>query len=129
MSAPIGKTNPHARRLRREATDAEKLLWQRLRNRQLGGLKFRRQATIGPYIADFLCIEAGLIIEADGGQHNGATDAGRTRFLESKGYRVLRFWNHDVIQNTDGVLEAILLAVRGKKEPSPNPLPQAGEGL
>ena len=128
MSAPIGRTNPHAQPLRRDATDAEKLLWQRLRNRQVGGLKFRRQATVGPYIADFLCVEARLIVEADGGQHTVEGDAARTAFLNSRGYNVLRFWNHDILQNPLGVLEAIALAAERQKEaPSPDPLPQAGE--
>jgi len=129
MSAPIGRTNPHARPLRRGATDAEKLLWQRLRNRQINGLKFRRQATVGPYIADFLCADARLIVEADGGQHTVEHDAARTASLNSRGYRVLRFWNHDILANPLGVLEAIATAAAEQgKEPSPNPLPLAGEG-
>lgn len=120
----IGTTNPHAKRLRLHATDAERLLWQRLRSRQLAGAKFRRQATIGPYIVDFVCLEAKLIIEADGGQHSPERDAARTAWLESRGLRVVRFWNHDILQNIDGILEAILLLLEGQEqEPSPNPLP------
>ncbi len=119
----IGKTNPHAKRLRQEATDAERLLWQRLRSRQIAGAKFRRQATVGPYIVDFLCVEAKLVVEADGGQHSPERDAVRTEWLESRGLHVARFWNHDVLQNIDGVLQAILLLLEGEEKPSPNPLP------
>lgn len=124
----IGKTNPHARRRREQATDAEKRLWQRLRNRQLEGFKFRRQATVGPYIVDFLCIEAKLVVEADGGQHSEEADFRRTQWLKRNGLRVLRFWNNDVLENTDGVLETILSALKEEEGPSPNPLPLAGEG-
>ena len=126
----IGRTNPHARPLRRNATDAEQVLWQRLRNRQVQGLKFRRQATIGPYVADFICVEAKLVVEADLGQHDEVHDAARTAFLESRGLRVLRFWNTDILTNPDGVLEAIAIASTRQEEekPSPNPLPPAGEG-
>jgi adenine-specific DNA-methyltransferase len=121
----IGKTSPHAKRLRRDATDAERLLWQRLRGRQLAGHKIRRQATVGSYIVDFRCVEAKLVIEADGGQHSPVRDAERTAGLESRGLRVARFWNNDIVQNVDGVLQAILLLLedREEKEPSPNPLP------
>ena len=126
--ATIGKTNPLARRLRRASTDAEGRLWHQLRNRSLGGFKFRRQVTIGPFIADFACTECRLIVEADGGQHDVATDAARTDFLKSRGWRVMRFWNNDILQNTDGVLATILVALEGTEKPSPNPLPRAGEG-
>ena len=96
-----------ARILRRNMTDAEKRLWSHLRNRQLQDAKFRRQAPIGGYIADFLCAEAKLIVEADGGQHTPASDAERTAFLEAQGYRVIRFWNNDILENTQGVLAQI----------------------
>ena len=117
-----------ARALRKNQTDAEKLLWYRLRNRQLADCKFRRQQVIGPYIADFLCLEPKLIIELDGGQHATQQDQDeqRTRFLESLGYRVLRFWNHDVIRDIESVLDAIRLVVI--QFPHPNPLPE-GEGV
>lgn len=104
--------SPHAARLRRDMTDAEKRIWEHLRNRQLDDLRFRRQATIGPYVVDFLCFEAKLVVELDGGQHNEEADRARTTFLESEGYRVLRFWNHDALQNTEGVLETIAGACR-----------------
>ena len=102
-----------SRALRKNATDPERKLWSVLRGRQLGGLKFRKQVPVAPYIADFACLERRLIIELDGGQHdeNRAKDDIRTRYLEAKGYRVLRVWNTDVMRNIDGVVEAIARAV------------------
>lgn len=99
----------HARDLRHEATEAEQRLWRHLRNRQLENLKFRRQHPIGPYIADLLCDEAMLIVEADGGQHaeHQHSDATRTAWLETQGYRVLRFWNNDILGDIEAVLEEI----------------------
>ena len=127
--ATIGRINPHARRLRREATDAERRLWSRLRNRQIGGFKFKRQETIGRFIADFACMECRLIVEADGGQHGEEADRERTAYLDQLGWKIMRFWNNDILQNTDGVLEAILAACKERKgKPSPCPLPHAGEG-
>ena len=90
--------SPHAARLRRAQTDVEQKLWLTVRNRRLDGAKFRREATIGRYIVDFLCVEAMLVVELDGGQHSEEADAERTRFLEAQGYRVLRFWNNDVVE-------------------------------
>jgi primosomal protein N' (replication factor Y) len=117
-----------ARRLRREMTDAERRLWAHLRNRGLGGHKIRRQHQIGPYIADFYSEQHKLIIEVDGSQHVGsASDARRTAWLRSRGYRVIRFWNNDVLSNTDGVLDAILAAFDSSLDPSPQPSPE-GEG-
>ncbi len=128
----IRPTNPHARRLRREATEVEQKLWSCRRNRQLGGNKFRFQATIGPYVVDFLCAEKRLVVELDRSQHNEEIDRRRTVFLERDGYAVQRFWNNEVVENLDGVLQAIAarLAVLPAFHvaPSPNPLPQAGEG-
>ena len=96
--------------LRQTLTDAESLLWYRLRDRRLGGYKFRRQVPLGPYIADFVCISARLIVEVDGGQHAEVKnyDEARTRYLRSKGFRVIRFWNNEVLANLDGVLQVIL---------------------
>ncbi|GLQ49526.1 endonuclease domain-containing protein [Dyella flava] len=113
-----------ARGLRRNMTDAEHLLWRYLRNRHLMGSKFRRQHEIDRYIVDFVCPEASLIVELDGGQHAEmmAADADRTRRLESLGYRVLRFWNNDVLTNIEAVLEVILGAV-ARVAPHPSPLP------
>jgi len=100
-----------AKELRAKQTEAEKILWFKLRKRQLHVAKFRRQQRIGSYIVDFVCLEKRLIIEIDGGQHNEApikeNDEQRTRWLEAKGYQIFRFWNNDIIQNTDGVLEKI----------------------
>lgn len=99
----------HARILRSGQTDAEAKLWQRLRNRQLDGAKFRRQVPVGRYVVDFLCEAQALVIELDGGQHalTKTSDNVRTEWLESRGYRVIRFWNNEVMQNPDGVLEQI----------------------
>ena len=107
----IGRTNPHAAALRRNATECEKRLWAALRNRQLDGFKFRRQATVGPYVVDLLCAEHRLIIEVDGGQHSEEADLPRTRFLEGQGYSMIRFWNHEVVENLDGVLASIRQAL------------------
>ena len=98
-----------ARELRRNQTEAETLLWNRLRNRQLLGLKFRRQRPIGTFIADFACLEAGLVIELDGGQHveQAGHDAARTQAMQQLGFRTLRFWNHEVLTETDAVMEKI----------------------
>ncbi len=98
-----------ARRLRREATDAERRLWSRLRNRQVGDVKFRRQVPIGPFIADFASVEAKLVIEVDGSQHAEEIEADRLRSdaLGEAGYLVLRFWNNDVLDNIDGVVKEI----------------------
>lgn len=102
-----------ARFLRREQTEAEKKLWAALRARQaqVKGVKFRRQYPIGPYIADFCCIERGLIIELDGCQHGEsegiAKDEARSEFLQARGFRVIRFWNHEILTEPDVVLERI----------------------
>lgn len=100
----------HARQLRNEATDAERHLWRFLRRENLAGYKFRRQFPIHVYIVDFVCIPARLVLELDGGQHLEALayDAERSRVIEAHGYRVLRFWNDDVLLRTDAVLEEIL---------------------
>ena len=128
--AAIGKTNPHAAELRRDSTDAERKLWRHLRNRNLGGFKFRRQVTIGPFIADFACVDCKLIVEADGGQHGSPQDDRRSAYLQSLGWKVLRFWNNDILQQTEAILEIILGECEQRKEgkPSPCPLPLAGEG-
>jgi very-short-patch-repair endonuclease len=112
-----------ARRLRRDQTDAERVLWFRLRDRRLNGLKFKRQVPIDKYIADFFCAEARLIVELDGGQHAIRDETNRTAILEAMGYLVLRFWNNDVLQNTDGVLEEILNAINRHPQEPPHPIP------
>jgi very-short-patch-repair endonuclease len=103
----------HAKQLRRNQTEAEVKLWSRLRNHQLKGVGFRRQHAIGNYIVDFCAPRIKLIIELDGGHHleQKEYDNKRTEFLESKGYRVLRFWNSEVIQDIEGVLRSIDLAL------------------
>ncbi|MGO9869475.1 MAG: endonuclease domain-containing protein, partial [Rhodomicrobium sp.] len=118
-----------ARKLRSDATDAESRLWNALRNRQMNGFKFKRQVPFGAYVADFICVEAKLIVEADGGQHaeQMAADNTRTEYFESGGYRVLRFWNNDVLQNLDGVLETIA-GVLGIESPHTPPHSPGGEG-
>ena len=122
MSHPL---TLRARRLRRDMTDAERLLWSRVRNAQLG-IRFRRQAPFGPYIADFTCPPARLVVELDGGQHNGCPhDALRDAFFQQEGYRVLRFWNNDVLANIEGVLMSIQSALEEPKDQTPPPnLPQ-----
>ncbi len=100
-------------------TEAEALLWSKIRNRQLEGWKFRRQHIIDRYIADFVCVEVNLIVEVDGGQHTEAGDMHRTQFLESGGWRVMRFWNNEVLENTEGVCEAIIVALEKGYPPSP----------
>ena len=115
-----------ARALRRDATDAERLLWYHLRDRRLAGVEFRRQHPVGPFVADFLSLEAGIIVEGVGSRHAASTEAGRTAFLERRGFRVLRFWNHDVLVRTDAVLDVIHAAVM-KSGPHPNPSP-SGRG-
>ena len=98
----------NARRLRRTMTDAESLLWSKLRGGKIYGAKFRRQVPIDRYVADFLCKELNLVIEVDGGQHAESTqDRLRDQAMIAAGYRVLRFWNNDVLRNIDGVLDAI----------------------
>ncbi|MBK5100741.1 MAG: endonuclease domain-containing protein [Desulfobacteraceae bacterium] len=114
-----------ARTLRRRATDAEKLLWQRLRNRQLEGFKFRRQQTIGRYIVDFVNFEKRLVVELDGGQHaiEKDKDEKRDAWLKGEGYAVLRFWDNKVFENLEGILEVIR---RSLLSPSPGPSHQGG---
>ena len=100
--------------------NAERRLWRHLRNRQLDGVKFRRQVPIGPYVADFLAAEHRLILEIDGGQHASQRDYDerRTSWLAERGYRVVRFWSNEVLSNTEGVLESIRLSLQ-KGPPSP----------
>jgi very-short-patch-repair endonuclease len=116
-----------ARKMRAAPTEAERKLWWHLRHSvSLDGTHFRRQVQIGRYIVDFVSRRAKLIVEVDGGQHatQAAADHERTQFLESRGYRVLRFWNNDVMTNIEGVLEDILREIT--TTPTPNPSPQGG---
>jgi very-short-patch-repair endonuclease len=146
-----------AQGLRRNSTDAENVLWQKIRNRQVCGAKFKKQFPIGPYVADFACIEKMLVIEVDGGQHYESNkDKTRTEYLKKRGYDVLRFWNNEILGNIEGVIDTLALKIsrdsfsrsagEGWDEgvvqhercsgaadyvghPHPNPLPQAGEGI
>ncbi|WJR80148.1 DUF559 domain-containing protein [Bradyrhizobium sp. NP1] len=114
-----------ARKMRAEPTDAERALWRRLRHDiMLVGSHFRRQAAVGPFIVDFASRRAKLVIELDGGQHDlqQAQDEARTRLIEAAGYRVLRFWNNDVLANLEGVLDTIQRAL----PPTPDPSPRGG---
>ena len=115
-----------ARQLRANTTDAEATLWRMLRQLPMDGSHFRRQVPIGRYVADFACMAARLVIELDGSQHalvnNIARDEARTRWLEARGYRVLRFWNNEIIENPDGVLETIYAAVYDSADSEPVPL-------
>ena len=102
-----------ARKLRRDQTYCESIIWRALRDRRLDGRKFRRQVPLGPYIVDFVCFRTGLVIEIDGGQHEGRAgyDRERDAWLRSRGFRVIRFWNHDVVERRIDVLEEILRRV------------------
>jgi len=116
------------RTLRRNQTEAERSLWQHLRNRRLLNCKFRRQHRIGPYYVDFYCAAAMLIVEIDGSQHleQSEYDQRRTRFLEAMGYRVQRFWNDEVLVNLDLVLDAIAVSLDAPHPPFGHPLPASG---
>jgi very-short-patch-repair endonuclease len=119
---PLRSRTVIARRLRRDATDVERIIWRALRER-LPGWKFRRQHPIGRRIADFACPARKLVIELDGGLHSEQmkVDALRSAELERHGYRVVRFWNNDVLENLDGVLETVRLALETPTSPQPSP--------
>jgi very-short-patch-repair endonuclease len=121
---PSAEQRGFARRLRHESTDCERLLWQRLRNRQIGGFKFRRQYPLPPYVLDFYCAELGLAVELDGGQHFSdeaqRKDAERSRYLGTRGIRVIRFSNHEVLLQMPEVLAEILRQAE-IAAPHPNP--------
>ncbi|MCG5243057.1 endonuclease domain-containing protein [Azospirillum doebereinerae] len=120
------ETQSHARVMRHIPTDAERKLWSLVRRRQLNGWYFRRQHPIPPYIADFACLEARLIVEADGGQHaDSAYDTARDGWLNTQGWRILRFWNNDVLRHPEGVARMIWEALGPLPAPPP---PAAGEG-
>jgi very-short-patch-repair endonuclease len=137
FAAPVTETSARtirARALRARMTDAERKLWFALRDRRFANFKFRRQVPIGPFIADFICYAARVIIEVDGGQHiESFSDERRDRWLAANEFLVLRFWNNDVLSNLDGVLTAILDTVR-ERTPHParasrgRPSPARGEG-
>ena len=118
-----------ARKLRHQSTDAERVLWRYLRAHRMAGYKFRRQVVIDPYIVDFVCLEARLIVEADGGQHleQAEADLKRSVFLESLGYKVLRFWNHEILGDIHTVLERIHGSLIEAPSPQPSPGGRGGQ--
>ena len=121
------ETIGRAQTLRRDMTDAERKLWTILRDGSIDGFAFRRQVPIGPFIADFVCQKAKLIVEVDGGQHglDSVREVARTEFLEREGYQVLRFWNNEVLSNLEGV-HMVISAALGGSSPPPNPPPSRG---
>ena len=126
---PVDGAHARARTLRRNMTEAERRAWQRLRALQMKGYKFRRQVPIGRYIVDFVCHEARLIVEVEGGQHDRSSpqEAERSGFLQNEGYRILRLWNNEVLANLDGV-HATIAAELGGITPTQT-LPHQGGGL
>lgn len=120
----------HARRLRRDQTEAERFLWRHLRSRYLNGFKFRRQHALGRFIVEFCCPERGLVVELDGGQHadQAEKDAKRTAYLNRVGCRVVRYWDHDVLSDPEAVLQHIVCALE-EFPPQRSPLPPKGEGI
>jgi very-short-patch-repair endonuclease len=131
----LGVLQTYAKEMRRLPTEMEKALWKKLQNSQLGGYKFRRQAVVGNYIADFLCAQKALVVEIDGETHVQIKDDKRDSALGELGFQVLRVTNKDVVHNIDGVMEIVLHALRQapdrwprKDSPHPNPSPE-GEGL
>lgn len=138
VESMLGQTNKHILKnklqstLRRGMTDAERLLWQALRGRQMRGYKFRRQHPFGDFILDFVCLERKLVVEADGGQHSEGmeVDRVRTEKLSEAGFRVLRFWNHEVLRDLEAVKEKIWVGLQVDAEPHPHPTPlPEGEGI
>lgn len=132
-----GRALARAREMRSSPTDAEAALWRLLRNKRLEGWKFKRQQRIAPYIVDFVCFRARLIVEADGSQHaDNGYDGRRDAWLESQGFHLLRLWNNEILTNSEGVLTAILVALEAAagasspvaRSPSPQPLPRKGGG-
>jgi very-short-patch-repair endonuclease len=115
----MNQPRDRARRLRQNLTDAERLVWSKLRSRRFADFKFRRQMPLGDYIVDFVCFERRVIIELDGGQHNEpehrSYDEQRTAWLQSQGFRVLRFWNHEVFQDWETIEEVIWRALQGER--------------
>ena len=118
-----------AKKLRLQSTDAERLLWKYLRAHRMAGYKFKRQVVIEPYIVDFICLEARLIVEADGGQHleQVESDVKRSVFLESLGYKVVRFWNHEILCDIHSVLEQIHSYLIEAHSPQPSPGGRGGK--
>ncbi|WP_368562659.1 endonuclease domain-containing protein [Pseudoxanthomonas sp. UTMC 1351] len=124
-----GQKRDRACELRKDMTLAERKLWSILKAQQLDGYRFRCQMPVGPYVADFACLAASLIIEVDGGQHlESASDAARDSYLARQGFRVLRFWNNDVLANLEGV-RAVIAQRLSEACPHPNPVSSTGQAL
>lgn len=118
-----------ARKLRKNPTEAERVLWQHLRQKSIEGHRFRRQHPMGPYVLDFVCLEEKMVIEVDGGQHAAdvVSDANRTFWLKKNGFKVIRFWNHEVLKNLEAVIRVIRLSLSGSNDtPLLSPPPQGG---
>jgi len=118
----------YAKQLRSNQTEAEQRLWYYLRGKRLMGLKFKRQKPIGPYIVDFVCMEHKLVVEADGSQHGGRSDAKRDAWFAAQGFTLLRFWNNEILEQTDMVLEQIRRVIVALSALSPDPSPARGRG-
>jgi very-short-patch-repair endonuclease len=120
MDKGYARPTAKARTLRNNATQAERILWRAISARKISNIRFNRQVPIGPFICDFAARSIGLVIEVDGGQHIEAIDANRTRYIETQGYRVIRFWNNDVLGNLDGVIEEIARVIADMPSPDPS---------
>ncbi len=120
MDKGYARPTAKARALRNNATQAERILWRAISARKISNIRFNRQVPIGPFICDFAARSIGLVIEVDGGQHIEAADANRTRYIETQGYRVIRFWNNDVLGNLDGVIEEIARVIADMPSPGPS---------
>ena len=129
MTEPVRRPTRRAKELRNAATAAERHLWSILRARRLLGHKFSRQMPVGPFICDFLCREQGLVIELDGGQHSETVEADerRSSYLRSQGMEVVRFWNHEVMENLDGVYERIVSLIGTAHPPAPSRMREEGK--
>ncbi|MEK7342315.1 MAG: DUF559 domain-containing protein [Pseudomonadota bacterium] len=120
MDKGYARPTMKARALRNNATDAERALWQAISARKVRGVRFNRQVPIGPFICDFVARSIGLVIEVDGGQHSDEADAERTNYIEAQGFRVVRFWNNDVLNNLDGVIAEIGGVIADMPSPDPS---------
>jgi len=120
MDEGYARPTAKARQLRNNATDTECALWRAISARKVAGVRFNRQAPIGPYICDVIARSLLLVVEADGGQHSAGTDAARTRYLEAEGYRVIRFWNDEVLGNLDGAAAEIEPVIADTPSPDPS---------
>ncbi len=120
MDKGYARPTAQARNLRNNPTEAERILWRALSARKVSGVRFNRQVPIGPFICDFVARSLNLVIEVDGGQHNEDVDAQRTRYIEAQGFRVIRFWNNDVLGNIEGVIEEIERVIANMPSPAPS---------